>query len=84
MTLPVPIFVGGCMRSGTTILQKLLCSAPGAGEMIGESYYIDEQLRLFERSAESHELRLSEVFPELSDFEAFSRGIIERYIAEAA
>lgn len=37
---PTPVFIGGSMRSGTTLLQRILCSAPGANPLIGECHYL--------------------------------------------
>ncbi len=80
---PLPVFVGGCMRSGTTLLQRVLVSAPGAGDFLNEAHYLAEQLALHARSRASWELRLSDVFPTVEAFDAFGRDTVLRYLARA-
>jgi len=37
---PTLVFVGGSMRSGTTLLQRILCTAPGSNPLIAECHYL--------------------------------------------
>jgi hypothetical protein len=45
-----PIFVGGFLRSGTSLVQSLLCSGEGASPMIGECVYLRGVVETYLRS----------------------------------
>lgn len=51
------IFVGGCMRTGTTILHRVLCSSPAAHPYITESWYLLDQLRIYVWSLRRYDVR---------------------------
>jgi hypothetical protein len=78
------IFVGGCMRTGTTITQRLLCGSPAAGPMLSECYYVTQHMDLFEQSRATFELRLSDYFDAPRDLADFSRETLERFFDRAA
>jgi hypothetical protein len=78
-----PVFVTGCMRSGTTLLQRVLVAAPGAGRFLNEAHYLAEQLSLHERARSTFALRLSDTFDSPDDFDAFTRALVLRYLDRA-
>ncbi len=57
------IFVGGCMRSGTTILESLICATEATNPVIHECDFIIELAALYRRNKDAFDSRwLSEYF----------------------
>ena len=75
------IFVGGCMRSGTTIVQRLLCSSPVTNPILSECYYLAEQLGLYMKSRSTFEMRSREYFSNVEGLTAFTREIVDRFLS---
>ncbi len=74
------IFVGGCMRTGTTILHRVLCSSPASHPYITESWYLLDQLRIYAWSLKRYDVRQKDYFGEKENFDEFTRDIVRNYI----
>lgn len=79
---PRLIVVAGCMRSGTTLLQRLLCTSADTGPALPADRWLADQLRLAERYARRDSLFVEEQFGGVAPFESFSRDIVERYLRQ--
>ena len=77
------IFIGGSMRSGTTILHKILCAANEAHPYITESWFLLDQLRSYIWSLERYDVRHRDYFGDQENFDLFTRDILERYFNKA-
>ncbi len=73
------IFVGGCMRTGTTILHRVLCSSPASHPYITESWYLLDQLRIYAWSLQRYDVRQKDYFGEKENFDEFTRNIVRNY-----
>ncbi len=67
------------MRSGTTILHKVLCAANEAHPYITESWFLVDQLRSYLWSIERYDVRHRDYFGEQKNFDQFTRDILLRY-----
>ena len=74
------VFVGGAMRSGTTILHRVLCTAEGSHPYIAESWYLLAQMRLFRDTLEHYALRGQDFFGPKANFDAHMRKLFEQHI----
>ena len=77
--IPV-LFVGGCMRSGTTLVQRLLCAAPGVNPVIAECHHLTELLAVHKQGENRFDLFLSDYFASREAFDAFGRETIRRFL----
>ena len=77
------IFVGGCMRSGTTLVQRLLCAAEGASPLAAECQYLTALLELREGWAPRYDEFLKDYFADPAAFDGFSRKLVDEFIAAA-
>lgn len=78
------IYVGGCMRSGTTLVQRLLCAAPGASPLAAECQYLTALLNLHATWSAQFDQFLKDYFPDKESFDAFSKQQVGAFLAEVA
>jgi len=76
------IFIGGSMRSGTTILHKIMCTANEAHPYITESWFLVDQLRAYLWSLQRYDVRYRDYFGEQENFDRFTRDIFERFFRQ--
>jgi hypothetical protein len=74
------LFVGGCMRSGTTLVQRLLCAAPGVNPVIAECHHLTELLAAHKQGEKRFDLFLSDYFASREAFDAFGRETLRRFL----
>jgi hypothetical protein len=77
--IPV-LFVGGCMRSGTTLVQRILCAAPAVNPVIAECQYLTELLAAHKQGEKRFDLFLSDYFASREAFDDFGRETIRRFL----
>lgn|GEM_PF-1382208 len=58
------LYVGGAMRSGTTVIHRALCQARNSNPYISESWYLHDQFNLFAWNMERFEVRHADQFGE--------------------
>ncbi len=75
------LFVGGAMRSGTTLLQRVLCSTPATNPLIAECRYLFSVLRLHEETLRHFDLRGRDYFGDPDGLAAFTQDICRDFIA---
>ncbi len=73
------IFIGGCMRTGTTILHRVLCASPIANPQINECWYVLGQLVMYEDGIREYDWRHKDYFGDKENFGEFTRNILRNY-----
>lgn len=76
------VFVGGCMRSGTTLAQRILCSGKGAHPLPAECQYLTSLLAAYRSGADRFDLFGRDYFGSLEAYDAFNRRILGEFLAE--
>ena len=71
-----PIFVGGAMRTGTSLLQNVLSSAAQANDMAVECQYLTEQLRLYVIWSQKNERAITDFFKDQSEFREYTQNLV--------
>ena len=78
-----PIYVCGSMRSGTTILQKLICLSPDSNDFAPAARYLMEQIRIYTQFAEADSLYVTDYLGDGEDFRAFTKDLVARLLTSA-
>ncbi|MDD5585774.1 MAG: sulfotransferase [Alphaproteobacteria bacterium] len=76
------VFVGGAMRSGTTMLYGLVCSSPQTNPIMNECHYLAEQVGLYRHWVSlglDNNIR-DQYFTNLEEFKTYSRELITALI----
>jgi hypothetical protein len=76
------VFIGGSQRSGTTILQKLVCTADECHPMIGECVFVTEQLNAYNNLLGNFDVWMSDYFGSRENYALFTRNILSRFFDE--
>ena len=74
------LFVGGAMRSGTTLAARLLVSSGETNPLLAESQYLGAQLDLAAQWRGRFDLFLADYFDDQPAFDAFSRDAVARFL----
>ncbi len=77
------IFVGGAIRTGTTLLQSIICSSPDTHPLIHECQYLAEQMHLFAKWRNNNSPYITHYFGTLENFHVFARNLVEQLLAIA-
>ena len=75
-----PVFVGGFLRSGTTLVQSILCSGAGAGPMIGECVYLRGVVETYLRSLSLFDAHTKDYFDTPEDLRRFCAGQAKEFL----
>ncbi len=73
-------FIGGAMRSGTTLLQGILCSDEATNPMIAEANYFFHMVRIYEHGREHFDAFGKHYFRDLAEYERFNRENVRRFL----
>ncbi len=73
----------GAIRSGTTLLQRLLSYSPDCNGVVAECQYLLWQMNLYHSWCKLFDPMLEEYFGELEAFERYSQMIVEEFLARA-
>lgn len=73
------IFLGGCMRSGTTLLQRMLCASPQMHRLIEECQFLTALLNLHEDWRRRFDW-LREFYGTPERFEAYARSTVDGFL----
>ena len=76
-----PIFVGGSQRSGTNLLQTILCQDPKTNRMIHESQYLTQIMSVYSWSKARIRENTADYFDDLTGLASFHRDLIRRLLA---
>jgi len=75
-----PLFICGCMRTGTTILQRIICSSEDLGNMKGECLWITYQLNTFQTLSSQFQSKLGDYFRDEQEYENYTKKSIDEFI----
>jgi len=75
------VFIGGCMRSGTTLLQRVLCGGRATHPILAECQYLVALLAAYREGRKGFALFGADYFGDLAGYDAFNRGILENFLA---
>ncbi|NIA66977.1 sulfotransferase [Pelagibius litoralis] len=76
------VFVAGAMRSGTSLLQHILCSSPQANPFVHGCRYLTSHIGVYAQYAGSDQLFINDYLGGQQELLAFTRDIIDRLLAE--
>lgn len=76
------IFVGGALRSGTSLLQKVICSSTDTNPFINGCRYLTDHLRLYAHYISTDNLYIDDYFGNTDRLRDFTKGLIENILAE--
>ena len=71
------IYVCGSMRSGTTILQKVICLSPDVNPFGYGGRYLMEQMQLYIRYAGTDSVFIKDFFGGVDGFKAFNKDLVD-------
>lgn len=77
-------FVGGFARTGTTMLQSILCSTPASNPMIGEVIHMRALLENYWRGKGMFDEHSCYYFDDLADLQRFCRHQIDEFLTRTA
>ena len=73
-------FVGGCMRTGTSLLTSILCSDPSTNPMIAEVQYLTQMVGSYRWGKQFFTESLSDTFETPDDFKQFNQHWVGDYL----
>ncbi len=68
------IFVGGAMRTGTSLLQHTLCSTPTANDMMFECHHLTSHIRIYAEWRNKNERALTDYFADFEELRDFTQA----------
>ena len=74
------VFVGGFLRTGTTLMQNLLCAAPGTHSMLGEVTYLLGLVESYGRSVHMWDVSARHYFSSPEALRDFSRHQVLEFL----
>ena len=74
------VFVGGAMRGGTTLLQRILCSTPATNPLITECRYLFSVMRQYDETQRHFDLRGRDYFGSPEALAEFARDTCRRFL----
>lgn len=76
------IFVGGSQRSGTTMLQTLLCQDPSVNPLIREAKYFRHLVNAYAFGKQAYSHETSCYFNSEAEFDEFNSDLLKRFLAQ--
>lgn len=73
-------FIGGCMRTGTTLLNSILCSDSKTNPVIGEVQYLTHMMRHHHWGQRNFRLYLKDTFESQEAFKSFTGDWLKDYL----
>ena len=73
------LFIGGAMRSGTTVIHRALCTASNSNPYISESWFVYEMMMVYRRRIQRYDLWMADQLGPLRNFRDLIRLNIEQY-----
>ena len=77
-------FVGGYLRTGTTLLQTILCNSPDCNPMIGEAVFLRGIVEAYRRSLTMFDLHAKYYFDDTEQLRRICAGYTEEFLATTA
>ncbi|VXD24051.1 hypothetical protein PL8927_790149 [Planktothrix serta PCC 8927] len=73
-------FIGGCPRSGTTLVQSILCSDPATNPLIGEVGYLYHLVEAYHSAKLDFESQGRYFFNDFIDLKQFSTSLVQSFL----
>ncbi len=73
-------FIGGCMRTGTSLLNSILCSDSTANPVIGEVQYLTHLMHHYHWGRRNFHLYLNDTFESHEAFKSFTGDWLKDYL----
>jgi hypothetical protein len=77
------VFVGGSQRSGTTLVQTILCRSSGANPMVGEVKYLRQMVQAYAFGKRMFGSETNDYFDNPEELRRFHGGLLESFLAHA-
>ncbi len=74
------LFVGGAMRSGTTVIHRALCTARNSNPFISESWFLFDLFSMHSRNMKSYETRNEDQFGDRAKFDELVQLNLSYYL----
>ncbi len=74
--------IGGCPRSGTTLLQNILCSDPSTNPVIGEVGYLYHLVEAYSGGKADFESQSQYFFTDLEALRQFSANLVKAFLTQ--
>lgn len=74
------VFVGGSQRSGTSLLQAVLCSSPDAHPRPSECQYLTRLVATYARWRQRGDRFVTDYFGDMPGFDAFTRRMVNDFL----
>lgn len=78
------LFIGGSQRSGTSLLQRMLCAGPDTNPVIGECAYLDSLLKAYQQGKKNYSFQTQDYFDSFPDFQNQQRQIMSHLFQQVA
>jgi hypothetical protein len=75
------VFIGGSMRSGTTVIHRALCTASNSNNYLSESWFVFEMVMLYYRRLERYDLWMADQLGPPPNFRDLIAQNLEQYFA---
>jgi len=75
------VFVGGSQRSGTTLLQTILCASGATNPMIGEAKYFRQLVQAYVFGKRQFSAETRDYFTDVEELRAFHAGLLQGFLA---
>ncbi len=74
------VFIGGAMRSGTTVIHRVLCTGKNTNPYISESWFLSDIMRLYHWNMQRYDVRHADQFGSRSNFRDLIWNNVRQYI----
>lgn len=78
------IFIGGSQRTGTSLLQQLLCQLPGTNPYVYESSYLRMLVSCYTEAREGFSLNHASYFGDPEGLREFNSGVVNAFLQYSA
>jgi len=78
---PNVLLIGGAMRSGTTVIHRVLCSAENSNPYISESWFLSDIMRLYRWNLSRYDVRHADQFGNVRNFRELIWLNVRQYIS---
>ncbi|WP_025899617.1 sulfotransferase family protein [Sneathiella glossodoripedis] len=75
-----PIFVGGSMRTGTSLLQHVLSSSSEANDMAFECHYLTDQLTIYQKWSQKGERMAADFFGSQQGLKEYTISLVLNFL----
>ena len=75
------VLIGGAMRSGTTVIHRVLCTGENTNPYISESWFLADIMRLYGWNLTRYDVRHSDQFGHVKNFREVIWSCIRQYLS---